>query len=163
MSERSRSIRRYGLAFSALVLAGAVVWGFSTPAAAGILLGEAGYEAAYSSPLYGFIGLPLLALPPLIVGFLLPRGFFLWGVASVLAYLPGAVWTYLNAGPEVTFLTPDPSIGQILGLVFVEFVMFVSLALVCTVAAGIGAALRAFVWWRRGVLRQSFFGSRQSE
>lgn len=158
MSQRSRSIRRYGLAFAALVLSGAVIWVLSTPAAAVLLLGEVGYEAAYSSPVYGFLGLPLLALPPLVAGFALPKGFLLWGVASVLAYPPGAVWTYLRAGPEVTFLTPDPTLGQILSLVLVEVMMFVFLAVVCTGAAAIGGGVRALIWWRRGSLRQHLSG-----
>lgn len=158
LATRKRTILRYALAFAALILAGAVVWVLSTPAVAIILLGEAGYEAAYSSPVYGFLGLPLLALPPLVAGLSLPKGFFLWGAAVVLPYLPGAVWTYLNAGPEVTFTTPDPSAGQILSLAFVEIMMFFGLALVCAFAAGVGAGIRALVWWRKGTLQRNFFG-----
>lgn len=158
---RGRTILRYGLVFAALALAGLAVWAVSTPAMAVLLFGESGYEAAYSSPVYGFLGLPLLALPPLISGFVLPKGFFLWGVAAVLAYVPGGLWTYLNAGPEVTFQTPDPGSGQILGLVFVEVAMIFVLAIVCTAAAGVGAALRALVWWRKGTLRRNLQVARQ--
>lgn len=160
---RRRAILRYAIAFAALILAGAVVWALSTPAVAVNLFGDAGYEAAYSSPVYGFLGLPLLALPPLVGGFALPKGFFLWGAAVALPYLPGAVVTYLMAGAEATFMTPDPGAGQVFGLVFVDVMMFFGLALVCTVAAAIGAGIRALVWWRSGVLQRSLFGAGGNE
>ena len=158
-STRRRVVLRHVIAFVMLAFAGAVVWLLSTPAVAVNFFGEAGYEAAYRSPVYGFLGLPLLALPPLVAGFALPKGFFLWGAAVALPYLPGAVVTYLMAGAEATFMTPDPGAGQVLGLVFVDVMMFLGLALVCTVAAGVGAGLRAIFWWRRGVLRRNLFGA----
>lgn len=156
---RGRIVLQYAIAFAVLALAGAVAWVLSTPAVAVHFFGDAGYEAAYSSPVYGFLGLPLLALPPLLAGFVLPKGFFLWGIAAVLAYLPGAAWTYLNAGPEVTFMTPGPTAGQVLSLIFVQAMMFFGLALVCTAAAGLGAGVRVLVWWRRGTLRRNFLGT----
>jgi len=146
---------RYGTVFAVLVLLGAGVWALSTPAVAGRILGEPGYEAAYTSPVYGFLGLPLLALPALVAGLLLPKGFFLWGFAVVLAYVPGNVWLTARTGPEVTFQTSEPGMGQILSLAFVEAMIFLSLALACTAAAGIGAGLRALFWWRKGRLREN--------
>ena len=159
-STRRRAILRYVIAFVVLALAGAVVWVLSTPAVAVNFFGDVGYEAAYRSPVYGFLGLPLLALPPMIAGFALPKGVLLWGAAVALPYLPGAVVTYLMAGAEATFMTPDPGAGQILGLVFVQVMMFLGLALACTVAAAIGAGVRALVWWRGGTLRRNLSGAR---
>jgi hypothetical protein len=161
LSSASRGVGRYVVVFWELVLAGLVIWALSTPAVAVILFGEAAYEAAYSSPLYGFLGLPLLAVPPLIAGFVLPKGFFMWGVATVLPHLVGAAWTFpwSRAEAEVVFMTPNPGAGQILGLVFVELMIFISLVLVCTVSSGIGAGARYLILWRRGWLGQSPLGA----
>lgn len=159
MSSESRGIGRYVVVSVALVLAGLVIWALSTPAVAAILFGEAAYEAAFSSPLYGLLGLPLLAVPPLIAGFILPKGFFVWGVATVLAYPPGAVWTYLNAGPQTTFLTSEPGAGQVLSLALVDLMIFLFLATVCTGAAGLGAGTRYLILWKRGRLSQSPLGT----
>jgi hypothetical protein len=149
---RGRSVFRYGTVFAVLMLAGSVFWVLSTPSVAVIFFGESGYEAAYGSPIYGFLGLPLLALPPLVAGFLLPKGFWLWGFAAVLPYLPGAVWTYLRAGAEATFLNSDPDAGQILGLVLVQLMILLLLSMACTTAAGIGVVIRALIQWWRGEL-----------
>lgn len=163
MSSIRRAVTgRYGIVFAMLVLLGFVIWALSTPTVAGRLLGEPGYEAAYSSPVYGFFGLPLLALPALVAGILLPKGFFIWGFAVVLAYVPGNVWLTARTDPEVTFLTPEPGMGQILSLAFVEAMIFLFLALACTAAAGVGAGLRALFWWRRGSLGENLSISQRS-
>lgn len=159
MSSASRGVGRYVVVFWALVLAGLVIWALSTPAVAGSLFGDTGYEAAFGFPLYAFLGLPLLALPPLIAGFVLPKGFFVWGVALVLAYPPGAVWIYLNAGAETTFLTSEPGAGQVLSLALAELMVFLVLAFFCTAASGVGAGARYLILWRRGRLGQSPLGA----
>lgn len=143
------------------MLVGLVIWVISTPAVIGGLLGDAAYEAAFSFPLYAFLGLPLLALPPLIAGFLLPKGFFVWGVATALPSLAGALWTFPWSGAkaEVVFLTPSPGAGQILSLVLVELTVFLFLAFVCTVSSGLGAGARYLIRWRRGRLGQSPLGA----
>jgi hypothetical protein len=138
-----------------------VIWVISTPAVAGSLFGGVGYEAAFSFPLYAFLGLPLLALPPLIAGFILPKGFFVWGVATALPSLAGAVWTFPWSGAkaEAVFLTPNSGVGQILSLVLVDLMVFMFLAFVCTVSSGIGAGARYLIRWRRGRLDQNPLGA----
>lgn len=143
------------------MLAGFIIWVISTPAVVGNLFGEAAYEAAFSFPLYSFFGLPLLALPPLIAGFVLPKGFFAWGAATALPSLAGAAFTFPWSGAkaEVVFLTPNPGAGQILSLVLVDLMVFMFLALVCTVSAGLGAGARYLILWRRGGLSQNPLGA----
>lgn len=73
----------------------------------------------------------------------------------MLAYVPGNVWLTARTDPEVTFLTPEPCMGQILSLAFVEAMISLFLAMACMAAAGIGAGLRALSWWRKGSLREN--------
>jgi disulfide bond formation protein DsbB len=79
----------------------------------------------------------------------------MWGLAVALARVPGAVWLAARTDPEVTFGTPDPGTGQILGLAFVELMVFLFLALACTAAAGLSArACAPYSGGKRSVERE---------
>lgn len=98
---------RYGAAFVVLMVAGLAVWVLSTPSAAVILFGDDGYEAAYSSPIYGFLGLPLLALPPLVAGFVLPKGSWRGGLRRF--YLICPAWCGAIREPDRGYVSyPEP-------------------------------------------------------
>ena len=142
--------KNYVLALVTVALAGLAVWTVSTPAVAGLVFGDAAYRAAYTVPIWAHFGLPLLALPPLVAGFALPKGFLLWGVAAPLVYVPGSIWLMLRAGPEAVFRAADPGVGELLGLVFVNLSMLLVLTVACTVAAAIGSAARLLLWRLRG-------------
>lgn len=155
-------VGRYGMTFAVLALVGLLLWTLSTPAVAVLFLGEPGYEAAYGSPIYGFLGLPLLALLPLVAGFALRQGILHVGLGSGIGACAGAVWLAARTDPEVTFGTPDPGTVQILGLAFVELMVFLFLALACTAAAGLsrrGPARPIPV--ERGRLRENLLGAGQ--
>lgn len=77
------------MTFAVLVLVGLLMWTLSTPAVAVLFFGEPGYEAAYGSPIYGFLGLPLLALLPLVAGFALRQGILHVGLGSGIGACAG--------------------------------------------------------------------------
>ena len=150
--------RKYALAFLATALAGLVAWVLTTPAVAGRLLGDAAYVAAYSFPLFRYFGMPLLALVAVLVGYLLPKGFFLWGIALVSLRPIVEAWQTSWADSQGAFGPSGLDGSQLAGLLFVQVTILVVTVIVCTAAAALGAGLRLLWWWIRGESVQSRLG-----
>jgi hypothetical protein len=126
----------YVLAFLVVAVAGAVVWAIFTPAL--LFSGVVYHEIAPAYPLLEPLGLPLLASVAAVAGFLLPRGFWLWGVAVV------------SSRPLVEFLIMgEQSPWAMFGFSVVAFeaMLLLPVAVVCTLVAALGAGSRLL--WRR--------------
>jgi hypothetical protein len=135
---------RYVLASMVVAAAGAVVWVVFTPAP--LFSGVVYREIAPAYPLLEPLGLPLLAFVAAVTGFLLPRGLWLWGVAAV------------SSRPLIeVILMGEQSPWSIFGFstALFEVMLLLHAAVVCTVAAALGAGSRP-LWGRlrgRSVLR----------
>lgn len=118
--------RRQAALFPLLVLLGLGAWAFWVP-----FLGE-GYHT----------GTILYALPALGAGLVSPRGFYLWGVAVVLAH-PWAGLALEAAFRQSRGADAIPG-GEMewVGLAFVLVLMSFTMAMVATVLSGLGAGLR---------------------
>lgn len=102
-----------------------------------VLFGEGLFNLTFVVP-----RLLLPALVALLVGYVLPKGFFLWGVAVLLLHPiaeASAVDLALDAGVI--------SSSDLSGLLVVTAITLVVFMALCTVAAALGAGLR-LLWWR---------------
>ena len=135
---------RYALTFLVAAATGAVVWVIFTPAP--LFSGVVYRGTAPAYPLLEPFGLPLLVSVAAVAGFLLPRGFWLWGVAVV------------SSRPLVeALLMGEHSPGAMFGFswIFFEVMLLLPVVIMCTVAAALGAGSR-LLWSRlrgRSVLR----------
>jgi hypothetical protein len=86
--------RRGILIFLATALAGLTVWAISTPVLAYLLLGERAYVASYSAPIFFLDGFPFQVILAVVAGYVMPRGFWLRGLAVV--FLRPAAEVYLT-------------------------------------------------------------------
>lgn len=143
--------RKWVLASLATAVVGLVIWIFATPAIAGELFGREAYEAAYSWPIFRFFGLPSLALVSAVVGYIFPRGFWLWGITVVCLHPVANIVLDLYQQSRGAFGPSGLETPEVMGLVFVRVMIFVVLAVLCTFSASMGAALRLLIKrWSRG-------------
>ena len=85
--------RRGILIFLATALAGLTVWAISTLMLAYLLLGERAYVASYSAPIFFLDSFPFQVVLA-VAGYVMPRGFWLRGLAVV--FLRPAAEVYLT-------------------------------------------------------------------
>ncbi len=151
--------RRWILAFLAVALAGLAVRQLSASMTfVAQFFDPQDYEATFSSTLFWGLTLfgPLLAtvLVAAVAGYVSPRGFWLWGLATACLrpveqifqqiyfwyfrypYLPSDVQEQANEPPDYSFYVV---------LLIVETMTFLLLAVACTVSASAGAGLRLLV------------------
>ncbi len=128
--------RKYVLTFLVLAVVGLIVRMYGRGVVAG-LLGEGLFYPTFFIP-----RLFLPALAGAVAGFVLPKGFLLWGIAVVILQ-PIAEGLSISRALEAGVIESS----QLGGLVFFEVIMLVMLMLACTVAAVLGAGLR-LLWWR---------------
>lgn len=102
-----------------------------------VLFGEGSFDLTFIVP-----RLLLPALIALLAGYVLPRGFWLWGGAAVLLH-PLAEAASTNRALEAGVV--DSS--ELGGLLVVTVVTLIVYAVLCTIAAALGAGLR-LLWWR---------------
>lgn len=91
-----------------------------------------------------FLGSKLLlpALVALVVGYILPKGFYLWGIAAILLH-PLVEASSINRALEGGVLESS-ELGSL--TVVTAITLIVNMGL-CTIAAALGAGLR-LLWWR---------------
>jgi hypothetical protein len=135
------------LAFLAVALAGLAVLVVSTPSVAGRLFGQEAFVASYSFPLFRIFGMPLLAIVTAVAGYLSPRGFWLWGIAAVSLRPVLEAWKASRANSLGAFGSLGIGESELLGLALVIAMIIFTSAVVCTVAAALGAGLR-LLWGR---------------
>lgn len=136
--------KKYVLVFLATALAGLAVRVYAHSLIVGLSGAEPGDLLFALTTEIGRLVLP--ALVALLVGFILPKGFFLWGIAVVLTHpLYELMWNNraLEAGVLESSELNKLFLGQTIQIVF-----FV--APLCTVTAAPGAGLRLLWWWMRG-------------
>ncbi len=135
--------RKYALAFLATALVGLAIRVYTQNIVTGLFGAEPGEVLFTLLPVIEGLFLP--ALVALLVGYVLPKGFFLWGIAVVLLHpLNQALW--INRALEAGVIESS-GLG---GLVVVETTFLLLFAGACTGAAALGAGLRLLWWWLRG-------------
>ena len=111
--------------FLLLVLLGLGVWVLRVP-----FLGEAFHT-----------GELLYALLALMAGFVLPRGFYLWGIAVVIAHPIAAVALTAYQQAQGADIVRGGAVGW-LGFAFVLVIMTLPAAVLATIFSAMGAGLR---------------------
>ena len=117
-----------------MALAGLAVAVLSTLLLAVRLLGE---EALVAT----FLRLPLSALVAAVAGYLLPKGFWLWGIATVS--LDPLLFATIPHGSGERLLKA----WSLSELILVSAAILVGLVTIHTIAAALGAGSR-LLWWR---------------
>jgi hypothetical protein len=133
--------KKYVLAFLVVAIVGLAVTIYA-PAAVGELFGVNAFSLKFLSS---------SLLPPALVaavaGYVLPKGFFLWGVAVIFLHPLVEAWQTHRANAGGAFGPSGIGDEQILGLALVLVMMLTGYAFACTVAVALGAGLR-LLWWR---------------
>ncbi len=136
--------KRYAVAFLVMAVAGLAVRVYA-PAIIGEMFGEGEFGLRFFSS-----RLLLPALVAVVAGYLLPKGFFLWGLAVISLHPLVEAWKTRLADAGGAFGPSGIGNEQLLGLAFVLVMMLLVYALACTLAAALGAGLRLLWWWIRG-------------
>lgn len=132
--------KEYVLAFLAAALAGLAIRVYALNVVVGLFGAEPGDRLFIFLP--EVRGLLVPALIALLVGYVLPKGFFLWGIAVVLLHpLVEAVWINRALGAGVV------ASSELSGLIIITATEIIVFMVLCTIAAALGAGLR-LLWWR---------------
>ena len=136
---------RWIFGFSLTAVLGLVIWLFTFPARISERLDVVwtllyGQNGPVLSPFFT-AGIPIMLVVSTIVGYLLPKGFWLWGIAVVsLQPVPLTVVTYSESVGGLTKLILYLIASVILSLL---------LAVPCTLGSFLGAALSSLVNYLR--------------
>lgn len=133
--------KRYVITFLATALVGLVIRKYAS-GVVGDLFGQDAFGLK-------FLGSRLL-LPMLlaaVVGYLLPKGFFLWVIAVMSLHPLEEARQTGWANEWGAFGSSGIGDSELLGLIFVPLMMLALLAFVCTIASALGVGLR-LLWWR---------------
>lgn len=138
MCVRVAGRHRYVIAFVALALIGLGAWAITAPPSTPNLFA------------FGHSGFPLLALAAAVAGYLLPKGFPLWGVAVVCLHPVADAGFAAWLGPRF-MLVPEKLTGtEVIGLALVLLGKSVLFAVASTLTATLGAGMRLLRWRLRG-------------
>ncbi len=128
--------KKYIVAFLVVAILGLAVRIY-TPVVVGELFGTNAFGLK-------FLGSRLLlpAIVAAVAGYVLPKGFFLWGVGVVFLHPLVEVWQTHRANEGGAFGPSGIGDGQIFGLALLLVMMLTVYAFACTAAAALGAGLR---------------------
>lgn len=134
--------RTKAFTFMVVAFAGLVLWLLAIPTTTLRPVGDGLYSTVFLT--LRSAGIPLLLLTTAVAGYLVPNGFWLWGVAAVsLRFIASYLFTlYMGFSGQ---LGPLFDTSQIVWQAVLEFGYQFAIALICTMAALLGAGLKRFI------------------